>query len=96
MTALDPVASKLPGRTGVRCPGQGAPSERKMTVGHDFLSGNQPDQGTDRDLPYQFRLALALSGQLCYGRGQPGGAIWEKSVEIACVGILNGDSNGHS
>ena len=51
MITLDPVASKLPGRTGVRCPYQGAPSEREMTVGHGFPSRNQPDEGADRDLP---------------------------------------------
>ena len=76
MTALDPVASRSPDRTGVCRESRGAPSERKMTIGHGFPSGNQPDEGADRDLPYQFRLAIARSRQLCHGRGQPGGAIW--------------------
>ena len=42
---------------------QGAPSEREMTVGDSFPSRNQPDEGADRNLPYQFRLALARSRQ---------------------------------
>jgi hypothetical protein len=32
MIALDPVASKLPGRTGVRCPGGGTLSQRERLL----------------------------------------------------------------
>ena len=35
---------------------------------------------------YQFRLALARSRQLCYGREQPGGAIWGIPVDSSPCG----------
>ncbi len=63
------------------CAGRGTSSQREIVLGSGFRSPNQPDQGADRDLPYQFRLARARSRQLCYGRRQPGRAIWGISAE---------------
>ena len=45
MTALHPVASRSPERTGVRCPGQGAPSARKIVTVLGFGTPDQPDNG---------------------------------------------------
>ncbi len=45
MTALQPAASRSIDRPGVRCPCQGAPSEREMTIGQGLASPNQPDKG---------------------------------------------------
>ena len=45
MTALQPATSKSIDGPGVRCPCQGAPSEREMTIGQGLASPNQPDKG---------------------------------------------------
>ncbi len=45
MTALQPAASRSIDRPGVRCPCQGAPSEREMTIGQGLESPNQPNEG---------------------------------------------------
>ncbi len=41
MTRAGPEASRPADRTGVRCPGQSAPSAREMTIGQGFPSPNQ-------------------------------------------------------
>ncbi len=44
---------------------------------------------------YQFRLALAWSRQLCYGRGQTGGAIWGIPVDSSpCGRFINSAKAG--
>ena len=45
MTAPHPVASRSLDRTGVRCPGQGAPSARETTIGQGFPSPYPHDKG---------------------------------------------------
>ena len=76
MTALQPAASRSIDRPGVRCPCQGAPSEREMTIGQGLASPNQPDKG---------RITTCQAGlepDLCWGarsvtvvgnRGEPSG-----------------------
>ncbi len=44
MTALSPVASRSPDRTGVCRAGRSAPSQCEMVTGPGFSSRNQPDQ----------------------------------------------------
>ena len=65
-------ASRSPDRTGVCCPGQGAPSQREMVIGLGFRSLSQlgkaggslcnvPDQGRIRPRP-PFVLPFSASG----------------------------------
>ena len=68
VTALDPVASKLPDRARVCCAGRGAPLLREIVTGSGFRSPNQPDVEGDRHVPYQIRTGFALNRRLCYCR----------------------------
>ena len=76
MTAPYPVASRSPDRTGVRCPGQGAPSARETTIGQGFPSPYQPDKG--RSAIYRTGLGpgscwYALCATIVGNRGTPSG-----------------------
>ncbi len=76
MTAPNPVASRSPDRTGVRCPGQGAPSARETTIGQGFPSPYQPDKG--RSAIYRTDLGpdscwYALCAAIVGNRGKPSG-----------------------
>jgi hypothetical protein len=94
MTALHPVASRLPDRKVVRCPGQGAASARAMTIEQGFPSPDQPDKGrtatyragSRREL-WLRALCATVGGSrgepLCYRRWQPRGAIVLPSVAAA-------------
>ncbi len=76
MMAPYPVASRSPDRTGVRCPGQGAPSARETTIGQGFPSPYQPDKG--RCAIYRTDLApnsrwYALCATIVGNRWKPSG-----------------------
>ncbi len=94
MTALDPVASRSPGRTGVRCPCQGAPSAPGLVSGLGFRSPNRPDKG--RNPPYRAgsRREVWCERPSRSHRRQLGGAIWGISAKLG-AGISGVAPNGH-
>ena len=71
-----PVASRSPDRTGVRCPGQGLPSAREMTIGLDFPSPNRPDKGRNPTYRVGSHRKLWCERPSCYHHRQLAGAIW--------------------
>ncbi len=96
MTALDPVASRPPDRTGVRCPGQGAPSARETTIGQGFPPPDQPDKGRTATYRAGSQRELWLRRPLCYRRRQLRGAIWGIPVRPPLQGSLVGNREGPS
>jgi len=96
MTALDPVASRSPDRTGVRCPGQGAPSARETTIGQGFPSPYQPDKGRSaiyRTDLWPYSLWNALRATIIANLGQPFGESRLRSV-IKEVSVCLGGRHG--
>ena len=76
MTAVDPVASRSPDRTGVCRESRGTPSARELTIGQGFPSPNQPDKG--RNPTYRAgsrgnRGAKDFCAIIVGNRGEPSG-----------------------
>ena len=66
----------------MRCPGQGAPSAREMTIGPGSPPPERADRGRIVDLPRRFTAGFVVDRLGCYRRWQPGGAIWGIAVEM--------------
>ena len=82
MTALDPVASRSPDRTGVCHESRGAPSAPGLVIGSGFRSPNRPDKGRNPIYRAGSRLELWCERTWCYHRRQLEGTIWGISVQL--------------
>lgn len=58
-------------------PDQGMPSQCELVAGPDFRSPNQPDEDSDRNVPYQISAGFVIERPLCYCRRQPEAVIWD-------------------
>ncbi len=80
MTALDPVASRSPDRTGVCRESRGALSAPGPVSGSGFRSPNRPDKGPNPTYRAGSRRKVWSERPSCYYRRQLRGAIWGISI----------------